>query len=92
MNIYIGGIETLKAGDEISISENVDGILYARLCPNSRVWHKVIVVPPHGRLIDADDLREYWLENGENEHIYDANAFLDLIDDASTIIEAKGGG
>ena len=47
---------------------------------------------PHGRLIDADALREDWLENGENEYVYDTNSFLESIDIAPTIIEAEGGG
>lgn len=37
------------------------------------------------RLIDADALREDWLENGQNEYVYDTNAFLDSIDTAPTI-------
>lgn len=37
------------------------------------------------RLIDADSLRDDWLENGANEYVYDTNAVLDSIDDAKTI-------
>lgn len=37
------------------------------------------------RLIDADKLREHWLTNGENEYIYDTNAFLDSIDEQPTV-------
>lgn len=37
------------------------------------------------RLIDADALREDWLENGQNEYVYDTNAFLESIDEAPTI-------
>lgn len=37
------------------------------------------------RLIDADDMRQDWLENGENECIYDTNAVLDSIDDRPTV-------
>lgn len=37
------------------------------------------------RLIDADKLREDWLTNGENEYIYDTNAFLDSIDEQPTV-------
>lgn len=51
----------------------------------------LIPVPDHGRLIDADALREDWLENGENEYVYDTNAFLDSLDDAPTIIPAEEG-
>ena len=36
------------------------------------------------RYIDADALRADWLENGENEYVYDTNAFLDSIDNAPT--------
>ena len=32
------------------------------------------------RLIDADRMREDWLENGENEYVYDTNAVLENID------------
>lgn len=37
------------------------------------------------RLIDADAMRQDWLENGENEFVYDTNAFLDSIDAQPTI-------
>lgn len=37
------------------------------------------------RLIDANALHEDWLENGENEYIYDTNSFLSSLDDAPTI-------
>ena len=51
----------------------------------------LVPVPPHGRLIDVDVLRQDWLENGENEYVYDTNAFLDSLDHAPTIIEAEEG-
>lgn len=37
------------------------------------------------RLIDADALRDEWLENGENEYVYDTNSMLDSIDRQPTI-------
>lgn len=37
------------------------------------------------RLIDANALREDWLENGENEYVYDTNSFLSSIDEHPTI-------
>jgi hypothetical protein len=36
------------------------------------------------RFIDADDLRECWLNNGENERVYNTNDFLDSIDEQPT--------
>lgn len=37
------------------------------------------------RLIDADAMRQDWLENGENEYVYDTNAVLDSIDSQPTV-------
>lgn len=37
------------------------------------------------RLIDANAMRDDWLENGENEYIYDTNAVLESIDNQPTI-------
>ena len=37
------------------------------------------------RLIDANAMREDWLENGENEYVYDTNAVLDSIDAQPTV-------
>lgn len=37
------------------------------------------------RLIDADAMRQDWLENGENEYVYDTNAVLDSIDAQPTV-------
>ena len=43
------------------------------------------------RLIDADAMRQEWLENGENEYVYDANAVLNSIDAQPTIDTVKHG-
>lgn len=45
------------------------------------------------RYIDADMMREEWLENGENEYVYDTNSVLDSIDAQPTadVVEAKRG-
>lgn len=53
---------------------------------------KAISVPPHGRLVDADEMRDEWLINGENEYVYDTNAFLESIDNQPTVIPAELGG
>lgn len=49
-------------------------------------------VPPHGRLVDADEMRDEWPINGENEYVYDTNAFLESIDNQPTVISAELGG
>lgn len=45
------------------------------------------------RLIDADAMRKEWLENGENEFVYDTNAVLESIDKQPIIdpVHAAGG-
>lgn len=37
------------------------------------------------RLIDADIMRTDWLENGQNEYVYDTNAVLNSIDEQPTV-------
>ena len=37
------------------------------------------------RLIDANSMRDDWMENGENEYVYDTNAVLDSIDSQPTV-------
>ena len=44
---------------------------------------------PHGDLIDRDELYNDWLENGENERIYDTNDFLESLSDAPVIIQGE---
>lgn len=41
------------------------------------------------RPIDADAFRDWWLYNGENEHIYDTNDVLDSIDNMPTLTLKK---
>ncbi len=36
-------------------------------------------------MIDADAMRADWLENGQNEYVYDTNAVLDSIDEQPTV-------
>lgn len=45
------------------------------------------------KYIDADKMREEWLENGENEYVYDTNSVLDSIDAQPTadVVEVKRG-
>lgn len=49
----------------------------------------LVELPPHGRLIDADELAKHKYENiWTNRLIIDA----DDLDDATTVIEAEGSG
>lgn len=42
---------------------------------------------PEVRLIDANAMRNEWLEYGENEYVYDTNAVLASIDEQPTLTE-----
>ena len=70
-------ITILKDGTaQIAISPADDGIGYWKEYP-------LIFVPPHGRLIDADELAFYVMDASTAEQA------LTMIDDAHTIIEAS---
>ena len=94
-DIYIKNIDVPSDCDEcrkiIGCCDNMpDRTVWCRLAKDyigdKNTTCPLVSVPPHGRLIDADALREDWLENGENEYVYDTNAFLDSLDTAPTII------
>ena len=94
MSILIKGMEMPKDGSWRSIRIYPDGTIGRPIGFGDYALvegAKAVPVPPHGDLIDRDTLREEWLENGENEYVYDTNAFLDSLDDAPTIIEAEEG-
>lgn len=99
MGIYIPGMEMLETGSYVVGVDNIKG-----RDVNVTVWkekeqgrglfypvgiYKAVNVPQHGRLIDADEMRDEWLISGENDYIYDTNSFLNSIDNAPTIIEEE---
>lgn len=43
------------------------------------------MITPNMRLIDANAMRTDWIENSENECVYNTNAVLDSIDHQPTI-------
>lgn len=89
--IYIKGMEMPQDGELLCININPDGKVCIDLDLKCKRIATAIPVPDHGRLIDADALRQDWLENGENEYVYDTNSFLASLDDAPTIIPASEG-
>lgn len=91
MGVYIDGME-MPQNLGVSVTIYPDGRVIRYLGYGAKEQLGTAVpVPPHGRLVDADALREDWLENGENEYVYDTNAFLDSLDAAPTIIPAEEG-
>lgn len=99
--IYIPYLEMPKDGAFVEVMIWSDGHVTktgdSYIAENGRRYYKrcdleyfpAIPVPDHGRLIDADALRQDWLENGENAYVYDTNSFLYSIDEAETIIPAE---
>ena len=95
MSIMIKGMEMPQYTTKAEFGRDADGhylcIVYTgNDTKNPDIFDVVELPTPHGRLIDADALREEWLENGENEYVYDTNSFLESIDNAPTIIDAEG--
>ena len=59
MSIYISGVDLPKDSEHIlSITINHDGTVYRNLDLKCKTIATAISVPPHGRLIDADALRQ----------------------------------
>jgi len=60
MSVLIQGMETPQFFDRLFVGRSFDGRIYIR---NERedekgdsvTWYPVIEIPPHGRLIDADE-------------------------------------
>lgn len=55
-DLLIQGIQMPGPGQVIEFAWTDSGESVARLTPCFDDWHPVIVVQPHGRLIDVDDL------------------------------------
>ena len=101
MSILIKGVEMPTSCEECPLGDS----LHCQVLPSvPALWAEytnairekrlhsdcpLIPVPPHGRLIDADALREKKKKNGENEYIYDTNAILCNLDAAPAIIPAE---
>lgn len=91
MSILIKGMEMPKSFKDIRIY--ADGRIVSKsLYKYGEEIATAFPVPPHGRLVDADGMRDEWLINGENEYVYDTNAFLESIDNQPTVISAEHGG
>lgn len=101
MSILIHGVSMPKEGLARNISIFDDGNV--RFYGGSAVIGKAIELPPHGRLIDADALKVYQMEENvrsdgyPNEYEYDAGLIDGLhmaakdVSVAPTIIPAEGG-
>lgn len=92
MSILIKGMEMpkdIEPGLVIEFADGIDGKRYARLYHYQHggltEWLEAISIPPHGRLIDADELVHSY---------YHAPSFPNLckaINDAPTVIPAEEG-
>lgn len=87
--VPVDAINSIPAADVVEVVRCVNCKYWNPRYNKSYKGHFCEVIPSHGRLIDANALRDDWLENGENEYVYDTNAFLDSLDNAPTVIEAE---
>ena len=97
MSILIKGQKLPKDGEHYLIQINSDGTVYDAI--GRQIACTAVELPPHGRLIDADALKEYCKEaiaDSQSDFIRAkdfklalavTNAFCKDIDDAPTIIE-----
>ena len=70
-----------------------DGLMWREVDPQTRPdWCPIICQLPegHGRLVDADALKEHSVHFGETEYTFDFDAvFVEEIDEAPTIVPAE---
>ena len=93
MSILIKGMEMPTSCFECRFS--IDGFCYASGHVNIRAneerqitnYCPLVPVPPHGRLIDADELASPW--NWLDDDGYPREQIIDRVNDAPTIIPAE---
>lgn len=90
MGIYIPGIKLPKdepgAFQVVVMYVGADGKLRAE-CDGT---HEVVLVPPHGRLIDADSLMRTFKDEKGSYYGYESAVKGEAIEAAPTVIEAEG--
>ena len=92
MGIYIKGMEMPQFFDRLFVGRSFDGRIFIRNeredeKSDSVTWYPVIEIPPHGRLIDADAIKEK-IDRQRPGRMYEDAWTLTIIDDAPTIIQA----
>ena len=102
MGLYIKGLPPLakddcKAYTRICIANVYQGNgeikMYAYNDYTDEFIGEVIEVPPHGRLVDVEYLKEHLFQcetNGRPLHTMDLTEIIACIDDVPTVIEAEG--
>ena len=88
-DLLIKGMEMPKEGEWISVNIFHDGKCFVQswcgMDFNFAAKLTAVPVPPHGRLIDADQLKEYWMP--DHDRYFNADYFIHTIDAAKTVIE-----
>ena len=98
MSILICGMNMPSIELEWTIRHGANGKWYV-IDTNAETsdgeWHEIVPVPPHGDLIDRDDLKnkEITIDYDEWDDTFDDGLLFvtDLIDNAPTIIPAEEG-
>ena len=85
MSILIKGMEMPQGNSTINVLIYADGTVYTGYGNDSQ-YSAVSVPPPHGDLVDRDDLiAEY-----DHQHKGPAGGARQIMVDAPTVIEAEG--
>ena len=85
--IYIPGMEMPSENEEIGIVIRPDGSIHYQFDLKCRTIATATPVPDHGRLIDADAVRDE-IDKSRPDRIYEDAWTLAVIDDAQTVIPA----
>ena len=89
MSILIKGMEMPKDGELLCINIYPNGKVCIDMDLKCKQIATAVSVPPHGRLIDADALRDKWIWGDTDRLGYTECVEVIDIDNAPTIIEAE---
>lgn len=92
MSVLIKGVEMPKEGELLCIDIHPDGKVCIDMDLHCKQIATAVPVPPHGDLIDRDELSVFsWKENDVVEDSFDSGVLfvLDCVDALPTIIEAE---
>lgn len=90
MSVLIKGMEMPRPFDHLFVGETLRVICMVRNKTEDGddvVWYPLIEIPPHGRLIDADAIKEK-IDHQRPGRMYEDAWALTIIDDAPTVLPA----
>jgi len=88
MSILIKGMKMPKEGEQFIVTVENGTWIFQKCCELGKRF-TVLDVPSHGDLIDAQELQMYLMQSCDYDTYDDYSRTFDMLDNASTVIEAE---